>query len=468
MRRTKIVATIGPASREPEVLLQLVEAGMDVARLNYSHGSLDEHAETAQRVRDASSRAGHPVAILQDLPGPKLRIGALKDGVAELNPGDSVTFDCGSETVGDASRMSVTWKGLADALEPNEILYLADGSIRLRVRATRPGDHELDAVVEVGGLVASRQGLNIPGPAVGLPAVPEEDLALLAHGESIGVDLVALSFVRSASDIEFVREYTRLPLIAKVEKPQAVDNAYEVIRAADCVMVARGDLGIELPIEQVPLVQKRLLALAGELARPSITATQMLESMTFSSKPTRAEVTDVANAILDGTDAVMLSGETARGQFPTESVRTMSDIAREVEKNYPHVTLRERRLAGMSPTVATSIAEAATRAADELFIPFIATGTTTGHTAHHIAAFRPRARIIALTPIPEVARQLALLWGTEALLIERYSSFDMLLYMTEQRMTQAGIVRSKDLIAFTTGMPVGAGGTNLLKIHEIP
>jgi pyruvate kinase len=210
MRRTKIVATIGPASREPESLLSLVEAGMDVARLNYSHGSLDEHAETAQRVRDASSRAGRPVAILQDLPGPKLRIGSLKDGVAE----------CGADTVGDATRMSVTWKELASALEPNEIIYLADGSIRLRVRATRPEQCELDAEVEVGGVVASRQGLNIPGPTVGLPAVPEEDLALLAHGESIGVDMVALSFVRTASEIEFVRERTRLPLIAKIEKPQ--------------------------------------------------------------------------------------------------------------------------------------------------------------------------------------------------------------------------------------------------------
>jgi pyruvate kinase len=287
------------------------------------------------------------------------------------------------------------------------------------------------------------------------------------------VDYVAVSFVRSADDIARVKEFMsqrghNIPVVAKIEKHEALEDLDNIVDAADGIMVARGDLGIEIPLEQVPLVQKAIIAKCNRASKPVITATQMLESMTSSSKPTRAEVADVANAILDGTDAVMLSGETARGQFPAESVRTMADIAREVEKNYPHVLLRERRLAGMSPTVATSIAEAATRAADELFIPFIATGTTTGNTAHHIAAFRPRARIIALTPSREVAQRLALLWGTEALMIERYNSFDVLLYMTEQRMTQAGIVRAKDLIAFTTGMPVGFGGTNLLKIHEIP
>ena len=276
MRRTKIVATIGPASRDPEVLARLVEAGMDVARLNYSHGDLDEHAETLERVRAAASRAGRPVAILQDLPGPKLRIGPLSDGLVELTPGDVLTFECGSDREGDARHMSVTWRELAEAVEPDAVIYLADGSVRLRVLATRPDVCELDAEVEIGGAVASRQGLNIPGPTDRLPSVPDRDIELLRHGESIGVDLVALSFVRSASDVEYVRERTRLPLVAKIEKPQGVENAEAILRAADCVMVARGDLGIELPIEDVPLVQKRLLRLAGSLARPSITATQAL------------------------------------------------------------------------------------------------------------------------------------------------------------------------------------------------
>ncbi|HEV2998569.1 MAG TPA: pyruvate kinase, partial [Solirubrobacteraceae bacterium] len=288
MRRTKIVATIGPASRDPQTLLRMVEAGMDVARLNYSHGSLEEHAETVRRVRAAAERADRPVAILQDLPGPKLRIGPLREDVVELKPGDRVTFTCGEgEEEGDVRRMRISWAGLADSLQEHAVLYLADGSVRLRVAAVRAGDQEFEAEVEVGGAVASRQGLNIPGPVDMLPAVPEEDLELLRHGESIGVDMVALSFVRRPEDIELVREHTRLPLIAKMEKPQAVERAEAIIHAADCVMVARGDLGIEMPIEQVPAVQKRLLELAGWLARPSITATQMLDSMVTSSRPTR-------------------------------------------------------------------------------------------------------------------------------------------------------------------------------------
>ena len=321
-RRTKIVATIGPASRDPEMLVRMVEAGMDVARLNFSHGTAELHAETAQRVREAAGRAGRPVAILQDLPGPKLRIGALKDDTAELAAGDCVTFVCGNGSPpGDARRMSIAWDGLAHAIDPGEILYLADGSVRLRAVAVRAGDGEIDAEVEVGGTVASRQGLNIPGPLDILPAVPEEDLEHLRAGQKIGVDLVALSFVRRPEDVLFVREHTRTPLIAKIEKPQGVERAEEILKVADCVMVARGDLGVEMPIEEVPMIQKRLLALAGSMARPSITATQMLDSMVTSSRPTRAEVADVANAILDGTDAVMLSQETAVGHHPVAGHR---------------------------------------------------------------------------------------------------------------------------------------------------
>ncbi|MBV8218337.1 MAG: pyruvate kinase, partial [Solirubrobacterales bacterium] len=299
MRRTKIVATIGPASRDLETLTRMAEAGMDVARLNFSHGNREMHAENAELVRRAASAAGRQVAILQDLPGPKIRIGSLEDDIAELKPGEKPVLLCGNNTVGNGKQMSVSWRGLASAVDPEDIIYLADGAIRLRVKDVREGDGEVETAVEIGGTVASRQGLNIPGSTRGLPAVPEEDLDMLRFGESIGVDLVALSFVRTAEDVTSVRRHTRLPLIAKIEKPQAVDAAEEIIRAADCVMVARGDLGIELAIEEVPIVQKRLLRLAGQLARPSITATQMLDSMVASTRPTRAEVADVANAILD-------------------------------------------------------------------------------------------------------------------------------------------------------------------------
>src|ERR1700757_1396791 len=280
MRRTKIVATIGPASRDLETLTRMAAAGMDVARLNFSHGNREIHAENAELVRKAASNAGRQVAILQDLPGPKIRIGQLEDGTVELKPGEKLVLLCGDNGfVGNGERMSVSWGGLASAVDPEDIIYLADGAIRLRVKTVREGDGEVETAVEIGGTVASRQGLNIPGSTRGLPAVPEEDLDMLRFGESIGVDLVALSFVRTAEDVSSVRQHTRLPLIAKIEKPQAVDAAEEIIRSADCVMVARGDLGIELPIEDVPMVQKQLLRIAGRLARPSITATQMLDSM---------------------------------------------------------------------------------------------------------------------------------------------------------------------------------------------
>jgi pyruvate kinase len=326
--------------------------------------------------------------------------------------------------------------------------------------------------VEFGGDLRSTQGINYPDGSLNVPSVTDRDLEYLAFGLEQNVDYVALSFVRSAEDVirakSFIAERgRRVPVIAKIEKHEALDDLDSIIEVADGIMVARGDLGIEIPIETVPIVQKRIIAQCNRASKPVVTATQMLESMISSSRPTRAEATDVANAILDGTDAIMLSGETARGMYPTEAVRMMAEIAREVEKAYPHPALRDRRLEDSEPTVAASIAEAATRASAELEIPYIVTGTTTGNTAHHIAAFRPAARIVALTPDPSVARKLALVWGTESLLIDPYGSIDVLLYMTEREMLRAGLVHPGDLIAFTTGMPVGAGGTNVLKIHHI-
>jgi pyruvate kinase len=411
MRRTKIVATIGPASREPETLLAMVQAGMDVARLNYSHGTLDEHEETVRRVRDAASKAGRPVAILQDLPGPKLRIGPLREDIVELKPGDMVTFTCGEERTGDARHMSITWPGLAAALSKDEVLYLADGSVRLRVSDTRAQRSEVDAEVEVGGAVASRQGLNIPGPAHALPSVPEEDLELLRHGESIGVDMVALSFVRNPTDVETVREHTRLPLIAKMEKPQAVDCAEAIIHSADCVMVARGDLGIEMPIEQVPAVQKKLLELAGSLARPSITATQMLDSMVTSSRPTRAEVADVFNAILDGTDAVMLSQETAIGAYPVGAVAMMAAIAEEAEAMAPYESWNATRVRRTDADPAYTVAHSLCLAARELKLDALIVPTLSGRSARLVSAHRPTVPIYALSPGRETVRRCGLMWG---------------------------------------------------------
>jgi pyruvate kinase len=463
MRRTKIVATIGPASREPDTLRRMVEAGMDVARLNYSHGTLDEHAETARRVRDAAGRVGRPVAILQDLPGPKLRIGPLHDGVVELTPGERLTFVCGDdEQPGDAHQMSISWGGLPDAVEVGSILYLADGSVRLRVMAVRGAAHEVDAEIEIGGAVASRQGLNIPGPVASLPAVPEEDLHLLAHGESIGVDVVALSFVQTPADVEFVREHTRLPLVAKMEKPQAVERAAEIFEAADYVMVARGDLGIELPIERVPIVQKQLLELAGRMARPSITATQMLDSMVSSSRPTRAEVADVANAILDGTDAVMLSQETAVGAHPVGAIAMMAAVAEQAESIAPYERWNLSRVHRTHSDPAYTIAHNLCDAARELRLDALVIPTLSGRSARLVSAHRPTVPIYALSPGRETVRRCGMMWGVQAASIRRHETTEALIADAARRVVELGWCERGMRVGITAGLPSGRPGTTSL------
>jgi pyruvate kinase len=463
MRRTKIVATIGPASREPETLVRMVEAGMDVARLNYSHGTLDEHAETIQRVRDAAGRAGRPVAVLQDLPGPKLRIGPLREGIVELKPGDRITFSGGGhDREGDAHHMTITWAGLADSMSPSDVMYLADGSVRLRVAEVRPADGEVDAEVEIGGSVASRQGLNIPGPVDSLPSVPEEDLELLRHGESIGVDMVALSFVRRPEDIELVRDHTRLPLIAKMEKPQAVERAQEILEAADCVMVARGDLGIELAIERVPIVQKELLKLAGRLARPSITATQMLDSMVSSSRPTRAEVADVANAILDGTDAVMLSQETAVGAYPVGAIEMMAAVAKQAEAVAPYEDWNATRVHRKYSDPAYTLAHSLCVAARELDLEALVVPTLSGRSARLVSAHRPTVPIYALSPGRETVRRCGLMWGVRAASMRRHETTEALIADAARRVVELGWCKPGQRVGITAGLPSGRPGTTSL------
>jgi pyruvate kinase len=471
-KRTKIVATVGPASSDPAILRSLFISGANVLRLNFSHGVPEEHARVIASAREISAQLGIHTAILQDLPGPKVRTGRLADGAASVRLERGAQFVITTEDVaGTAHRVSTTYRDLPADVAIGKHLFLQDGQIALLI--VGKSATEIETTVEFGGALRSAQGINYSDGSLNVASPTARDLEYLQFGLDQGVDYVALSFVRSAEDVErakaFIAERNkRVPVIAKIEKHEALGELDNIVAAADGVMVARGDLGIEVPIESVPMIQKQIIAKCNRASKPVVTATQMLESMIASPRPTRAEATDVANAILDGTDAVMLSGETALGAYPTEAVRTMAEIAREVEREYPHASLRDRRLEGFAPTIASSIAEAATRASAELSIQYIVTGTTTGNTAHQIAAFRPQARIVALTPDPSVARRLALVWGTESLTIEPYPSFDVLLYMTERRMIHEGLVRSGDLIAFTTGMPVGAGGTNVLKIHQIP
>jgi pyruvate kinase len=468
MRRTKIVATIGPACRDPETLARMVDAGMDVARLNFSHANREIHAENAERVREAASRAGRQVAILQDLPGPKIRIGRLTDDIVELKPGDELILSCGSDEVGNEHRISVSWGGLTAAVDENDVIYLADGAIRLRVKGVDTDTGELRTLVEIGGSVASRQGLNIPGSTRGLPAVPEEDLDMLAFGEKIGVDVVALSFVRTAEDVTSVRGHTRLPLVAKIEKPQAVDAAEEIIRAADCVMVARGDLGIELPIEDVPIVQKRLLHAAGRLARPSITATQMLDSMVASTRPTRAEVADVANAILDGTDAVMLSQETAIGAHPVLAVEMMASIAERTESSADYQTWNEGRVRRDARDPAYTVAYMACAAARELHLAALVVPTLSGRSARLISAHRPEVPILALSPGRETVRRCSFMWGVQASSMRRHEVTEALIADAARRVVELGWVKPGARVGITAGLPSGRPGTtSLMQIQEV-
>jgi pyruvate kinase len=469
MRSTKIVATIGPASQEPDVLTAMIVAGMDVARLNFAHGTREQHAETAGLIREAAERAEREVAILGDLPGPKLRLGPVAGGVAELGRGTRVVLTPDA-VEGTPDRLPVAWNGFAELVDAGDVCYLADGAVRLRVDEI--ADQDVITRVEVGGSVASRQGLNLPNVTVSLPAVSAEDIALIDAGLEMELDYFALSFVRRREDLEPVREHlaergAEVPLIAKIEKPQAAANGEEIVDSADGIMIARGDLGIELPIEQVPLVQKRLLAVAGRRAKPTITATQMLESMVHSTRPTRAEVADVANAIFDGTDAVMLSQETAVGRHPVLAVEMMASIARAAERELPY----GRWLAERGPQANNqyhAIAFGAVGAVYQLGLRCIVSPTNTGTTVKLISAYRPRAPVLALSPSRAVVRQCQLLWGVHSRLNEEPLQTLDLIDRCADAAREVGFAREGDKIGITAGLPAGtSGGTNLFKVHTI-
>jgi pyruvate kinase len=469
MRSTRIVATIGPASSEQAVLERMIDAGLDVARLNFAHAGPAQHAGTVERIRAAAEAVGREVAILGDVPGPKLRIGAVAGGVAELGLGSRVVLTP-DRVEGTSDRLPVAWRGFSELVEEGDVCYLADGAVRLRVDAISDG--EVVTKVEIGGTVASRQGLNLPNVTVSLPAVSDEDIALIDAGLDMGLDYFALSFVRRREDLDPVREHLRergadTPLIAKIEKPQAAANAEEIVDAADGIMVARGDLGIELPIEEVPLVQKRLLSLAGRRAKPAITATQMLESMVHSSRPTRAEVADVANAIFDGTDAVMLSQETAVGRHPVLAVEMMASIAETTERELPY----GRWLAERGPRASNqyhAIAFGAVGAVYQLGLTCVVAPTNSGTTARLISAYRPKAPVLALSPRLDVVRRCRLLWGVQPQLHEEPLETLDLIDACAEAARRAELARPGDKIGITAGLPAGtAGGTNLFKVHTV-
>jgi pyruvate kinase len=467
-RRTKIIATVGPASWDPAVLEGLVEAGVDVFRLNFSHADRKRHAGTIEAIRAAAEQVGREVAVLGDLPGPKMRIGVLRDDVAELQAGAQVTLTP-REVEGDEETIPVAWPGVA-SLRKDELVYLADGAIRLRVEESEEAGVECE--VEVGGTLSSHKGMNIPGIVGG--AATDGDLGWVEFAVEHGIDLLAMSFVSSAADLEPVTERLRalgsdIPLIAKIEKRQAAEAAEEIVRAASGgIMVARGDLGIELPLAEVPVVQKRLIREAGRRSKPAITATQMLASMVRENRPTRAEVTDVANAIYDGTDAVMLSEETAVGQHPIEAVRVMDSIARATEPDLPYGEWLFTRTDQATQDVADSVAQGAVGAVYRLGLAALVVPTRSGRTARLVSAHRPNVPVLAVSPRIETVRRLGLLFGVTAVLSDHETEVRGLLDDCAALAAEHGIARSGELIAITAGLPEQELGTNLFEVHRVP
>jgi pyruvate kinase len=467
-RRTKIIATVGPASWDDEILAQLIEAGVDVFRLNFSHSDRDRHARTIKSIRAAAERAGSEVAVLGDLPGPKLRIGQLRGDVAELETGMHVQLTPRA-VEGDEETIPVDWPGVT-SLREDELVYLADGAIRLRVRESEDGG--VDCEVEVGGTLSSHKGMNIPGATA--RAATDGDLGWVEFAVEQGLDLLAMSFVSSAADLEPVSERLRslgsdIPLIAKIEKQQAAENAEEIVRAASGgIMVARGDLGIELPLAQVPVVQKRLIRAAGQRSKPAITATQMLASMVSERRPTRAEVADVANAIYDGSDAVMLSEETAVGRHPVEAVRVMDRIARATEPDLPYGEWLFTRTDQATQDVADSVAQSAVGAVYRLNLAAMVVPTTSGRTARLVSAHRPNVPVLAISPRIETVRRLRLLFGVTAILNEYDTEVRGLLDDCAALAARHGVAKPGDLIAITAGLPNQELGTNLFEVHRVP
>ncbi len=472
MRSTKIVATLGPASREPAVLERLIEAGMDVARINFSHGTHAEHAALIADLRRVAARLERPVAILQDLQGPKIRTGDLAGTDAvELKPGTSLVITT-ERCSGDARRVSTTYAALPDDVRPGDRVLLSDGLMEVRV--VKITGREVTTEVVTGGMLRAHQGINLPGVPLSAPALTAKDREDLAFGLEQEVDLVTLSFVRRAADIREIKAAIaaagkETPVVAKIERAEALDELPEILAAVDCVMVARGDLGVELPPEQVPILQKQLIEAANAAGRPVITATQMLESMTSNPRPTRAEATDVANAIIDGSDAVMLSGESAVGLYPVETVAMMARIAEVAEASERHGDLGAvRRWSIQQPQSAPqAIAAAAATIVQQLPIAAICVFTLSGNSARLISQQRPRTPIFAFTPDPRTWRRLNLVWGVRPQLIDFAADMETL-WQRVQPLLQRHLADRQGQVIVVGGHPFGAGAsTNLLKIHSL-
>jgi pyruvate kinase len=470
LRKTKIICTIGPACEQVETLMEMMRAGMNIARLNFSHGTHEDHARRIANIREAAGRVGKNIAILLDTKGPEIRLGYLEKEPVVLKAGQRVILTT-EDVKGTPERLPVNYPGLPRDLVPGNTVLIADGLIELRV--TGVNDHEVECEVVHGGELTSQKGVNLPGVPVNLPAITEQDIRDIKFGIEQEVDFIAASFIRRAQDVLAIRRILEeqgadVDVIAKIETREGVENLDEIIRVADGIMVARGDLGVGLPVEEVPLIQKAIIEKCNLAGKPVITATQMLESMIHNPRPTRAEASDVANAILDGTDAIMLSGETAAGHYPVEAVKTMARIASRVEQSLPYEDILQRRARALAHTVTDAISHATCTTAQDLGAAAIITSTETGYTAKMVSKYRPRSPIIAVTPVARVLRKLALVWGVQPLLVGRTQDTDSMIASAIEASLAANLIKPGDLVVITAGVPAGVHGTtNLLKVHTV-
>jgi pyruvate kinase len=469
-KRTKIVATLGPATDSLEAIRALAEAGADVFRMNFGHGAPEDHKRRAAWVRQVSEELGRTLALLQDLQGPKIRVGRFREGRVTLGVGQPFVLTR-APVEGDEGRVSLTYRGLPEDVAPGQALLLDDGRIRLRVERV-VGD-EIHTVVEVGGVLSDQKGINVPGADLSIPALSEKDIQDLALGAEIGVDWVAISFVRTRDDLLLARHYlarygSRAKLMAKIEKPSAVARFEEILEEADGIMVARGDLGVEMPLEEVPIVQKRIILRCIAAGKPVITATQMLESMVQNPSPTRAEASDVANAIFDGTDAVMLSAETAAGAYPVEAVAMMARIARTVEASPEFIQKLNVLRPAPTPTTQDAIAQAAHDIVEAVGARAIVVFTATGGSARRIARTRPQVPILALTPNPEVRNQLGLVWGVIPHLAPDPRDTDDMVRLALEAVKALGLAQVGERVVIAAGVPFGVRGTtNLIRVERV-
>src|SRR5277367_3898571 len=469
-RRAKIVCTIGPACDSEIMMGDLLRLGMDVARLNFSHGTHQDHARNIARLRQAAERQGRTICILQDLQGPKIRTGSLRDHAAiVLKAGEQVTITP-EDIDGTPSLISTTFKTLAREVKPGARILLSDGLIELRVTAIRGQDVRCEIIN--GGQLGEHKGINLPGVALSIPALTDKDRKDLEFGLKHGVDVVALSFVRSAEDVLMAKQIIHdhgsdVPVIAKLEKPQALQQLEEIFAACDGVMVARGDLGVEMPPEKVPVIQKHVIRRSADWRKPVITATQMLESMVENPRPTRAEASDVANAIFDGSDAVMLSAETANGLYPREAVSMMARIVVEAEGNTGDFTQPRRRREKHSITVAQAICESISHAAEDLHMGAIAVFTETGNTARMISKYRPKAAIYAFSQVVPVCNRMNLLWGVTPVRTEPARNAEHMVTTAERELLRQGHIKGGEVLGVVAGTQMASGSTNLMRLHVV-